>query len=151
MTQLKRFTQITPLVLALVFTNTALATDSITNENSNSQPDNAIRDNDSPGLIVGGATFSLERNEYTSPCYQPRQWQKAQPDDYKHFLEIRKQQTYLLNSTSANNNQPADIKVSYKTTIQIMEERREATEERRKTMQLEMYHTNITPADADKT
>jgi len=178
MTQIKHHALITTIVMALVFTNTVLAADPATNENKNNSTSDTISDVYNAGHTDGDSTFSVERNINTSPCYQHKsvdhadayqqmqqrrqQQQEAQLEAYKRFLEIRKQQLDRLNRPFANNYLPANLEAQHKTYVQNLEERRafmekminerrEAAAERRKTMQLKMHQTNITSALADKT
>jgi len=167
MTQLKHYALITTIVMALVFTNTVLAADPITNEYKNNSTSDTIGDVHNAGHTDGDSTFSVERNVNTSPCYQHKsidhadayqqiqqrrqQQQEAQLEAYKRFLEIRKQQLDRLNSPFANDYLPADLEAQHRIYVQNIEELRKAAAKKRKAMQLEMYQTNITSAQAGKT
>lgn len=171
---IKSHIPLTALVLSFVFSNAALASESMSNENIDNSADkttsNAVltdkvssntatavtqastEDNSQPQVKVinEAQSYQQQREEHR------RQVQQAQQESYKRFLERRKQY-----SAEFDNNIPADIQERRNAFIKQMEERRafnvkmmeqhrKQADERREAMQIKMHQTTTAPEQEKK-
>jgi hypothetical protein len=145
---LKSHIRLTALVLSFVFSNTALAAESTSNENKNNGTDNTVSNADTTSNASGDAVAPVETQLSKTPANttsndqlveQPeasnntqsyrqqreeryRQMQEAQLEAYKRHLEQRKQ--FFANNPAHNNQVPTYIQERRAAYMQEMEERR---------------------------
>ena len=168
---IKSHIPLTALVLSFVFSNAALAADSISIEKKDNTADNTTsnavvtdKTSSNTAAAVTQASTADNNQQASQPqvinetqSYQQQreerrhQVQQAQLESYKRFLERRKQY-----SAEFDKNVPAHIQERRNTFIKQMEERRalnvkmmeqhrKESEQRREAMQLKMHQTTTTP------
>lgn len=171
---LKSYIGLTALVISFVFTNSALASESTTDESKENTASKTVGDAApvaaKADTVVSEEQASQPQNIDQAQSYRKeieerrRQVQQAQDEAYQRHLERRKEffaNNPAYGNQAYNNNIPADIQKRRNEYIKQMEERRalhvkmveehrKAAEERRKAMQLKMHQTNTAPEATDK-
>ncbi len=167
MTLTKTSAQLTMLLFALALSNTLYAQESVKNANKNNRAGNTVNNVNCTGHADGDIPFTVntQSNEtagskqkitndvrtFQQMQERRRQMQEAQLKAYKRHL----QETRQRSAANRNYSIPEDVQARRETYIKLMDERkalikkmmdehRQAAEERRKTMLLKMNQTSTT-------
>lgn len=160
----KTKTRFTALLLMLVFSNTTLAAETVTNDHKNNRTSDTIGHVDLDGDTNGDSAPAVNKGREIKTCAEDRyisngvayqqmqarrhQVQQEQLEAYKQFLQNRNRQP------SANISLQDDVRARREEYISNMEkmreENRKAADERWQKIQLKMHQTNTAPAMADE-
>ena len=171
----KILAQLATWLLITTLSNSVVATESVTNEHKNIRTGNAVSDADIASHVDGNFGFTVSTQTNTVAHYQQkiisdnkmfqemkqrrREMQKKQLEDYKLFVQKRRQQS-ARNNLEASSNVSKELQRRQKEYIKYMEERRNlvnkmmderrrAAEERRRATLLQMHQTSTTPVTID--
>ena len=176
MTPTNTISQLTILLITLVMSNTLFAQEAVKNEHKNNGTGNAVGDADITGHVDGGFSFAVNSKAKTTVRSQQkitndihtfkqmeerrRQMQEAQLEAYKRHLQERRQRS-TANDQAGRYTLPDEVQARRKEYIKLMEDRRslmnkmmdehrQAAEERRRVMRLKMHQTSTTPELANE-
>lgn len=158
-------------MLALLFTNTALAVE-LSNENKNNRTGNTISNDDSTGYANGNFSITVAPKVNTSNSHQQqisnyariieqmklrrRLLQEDQLEAYNRHMQLRKQQSSAVNALPSEAQLRRDeyleqINKRRELMNKMVDEQRKAAQQRRQTMLQKTHQTSTTSVTTDKT
>lgn len=171
MTKYKLQNRLTALILALLFTNTALAVE-LSNENKNNRTGNTISNDDSTGYANGNFSITVAPKANTSNSHQQqisnhariieqmklrrRLLQEDQLEAYNRHMQLRKQQSSAVNALPSGAQLRRDeyleqMNKRRELMNKMVDEQRKAAQQRKQTMLQKTHQTSTTSVTADET